>query len=215
VAAYNWLAERINRRQVVRHAHLLTGELLDVGCGQKPYERLLAPRLSRYVGLEHPETRHHREKVDVWGDAAALPFDDASFDTVVSFQVLEHVPEPREVLAEMHRVLRPGGTLFVTTPFMWGIHEAPRDFYRYTPYALQHLLGGAGFEAVVVTPVCGYWATTGLRFSYYLRRFARGPVEPAVRMIQHVVQGATMLLDRLQRVDSDAGGYATVARRPA
>lgn len=100
------------------------------------------------------------------GTATELPFDSGSFDTVLMLQTLEHVEEPLVALSEAYRVLRPNGLLVVTTPFMWGIHEQPRDFYRYTPYALEYLAGKAGFEQIDVQPTGGYWLTAGLRFSY-------------------------------------------------
>lgn len=212
--SHNWLITSINRRWAARVAPLAKGELLDVGCGTKPYEPLFAPYVSRYIGLEHPSTRHGREKVDVWGEAAALPFDDASFDTVVAFQVLEHCEEPREVLQEMHRVLRPGGRMILTTPFLWGVHEAPRDFYRYTRYGLEHLCGLAGFDGVVVTPVCGFWATFGLRLSYYLQRFRHGRRAVLVGSAQALIQGVAAVADRMDRVDRDTAGYVTIASRP-
>jgi SAM-dependent methyltransferase len=213
--AHNWLIHWLNWRDVREHAKSLDGELLDIGCGRKPYAPLVLPHVDRYVGLEHPETLHGREFVDVWGEATNLPFEDASFDSVVAFQVLEHIEEPQVMLREAYRVLRPGGRLLVTTPFMWGIHEAPRDFYRYTRYGLAHLVGAAGFEGVEVTASAGYWATAGLRLSYYTRRLSRGPLAYVMRAVQVVIQATALLLDSLDREESDPPGYVTLARKPA
>jgi SAM-dependent methyltransferase len=212
--SHNWLITGINRAWAARLAPLAHGELLDVGCGTKPYEELFRPYASRYVGLEHPATRHGREKIDVWGKAEALPFPDGSFDTVVAFQVLEHCEEPATVLGEMRRVLRPGGVVMVTTPFLWGVHEAPRDFYRYTSYGLEHLFAKAGFNRVRVEAVCGFWATIGLRFSYYLQRFRRGRMWVLIAPVQTFVQAFAAVADRIDRVERDTAGYVTVASRP-
>jgi SAM-dependent methyltransferase len=211
---HNWLAHWVNVRAVRRYAHLCRGRLLDIGCGEKPYERILSNGVTEYVGLEHPDTQHARDRVDVWGDAQDLPFDDTSFDSVCAFHVIEHTPQPSRVMAEAARVLRPNGTLLVAVPFMWGIHEAPRDFYRFTPYALRDLYARAGLIQVAIEPLCGYWATASLRLSYALARFARGPLRVPVLAFLSFVQGIGLVLDRLDPVETDAGGYIAIGRKP-
>jgi SAM-dependent methyltransferase len=210
VAAHNWLALRRNRQTVERCAPLCHGDLLDIGCGEKPHEELLRPFLASYTGLDHPDTLHSH-KAELWGSATALPCDDKSYDTVVMFQTLEHVEEPGLALSEAYRVMRPGGLLFVTTPFMWGIHEQPRDFYRYTPYAMTYLCEKAGFTNVTVTSVGGYWLTAGLRFSYYLQMYAHSWRRPLVRPFQHAAQLLGDKLDHLDGAPQDSAGYTTLA----
>lgn len=78
--------------------------------------------------------------VDVVGDVHALPFEDSSFDIVLCVEVLEHLHTPQKALDEMRRVLRPGGTLLLTTRFAQTIHDAPGDYYRFTRYGLAHML---------------------------------------------------------------------------
>ena len=165
-----------------------------------------------YTGLEHERTLHDA-KADVWGDATDLPFGDGSFDTVVMFQTLEHIPEPARALSEAHRVLRPGGVIVITTPFMWGLHEQPYDFYRYTPFALEYLADAAGFVDVKIEQVGGYWLTAGLRFSYHLQSRAwswrRYPLMP----LQFVAQAVASAMNRIDRDEVDATGYTTIGRR--
>jgi SAM-dependent methyltransferase len=199
---------------VERHLALFHGDLLDIGCGEKPYEDLLLPRVSSYVGLDHLDTQHSGSRVDVWGDAAALPFGDNEFDTIAAFQVLEHVPEPSKVLVEAYRVLRPGGGIYISTPFMWGLHELPHDYFRYAPAGLHHLVSQAGFIGINVIPVSGYWLMAGLRFSYYVRRFARGPLETLLAPLMSLVQCIALALDFLDHVESDSIGYVTTAAKP-
>jgi SAM-dependent methyltransferase len=212
---HNWLIHSANWAVVARHANRCHGDLLDIGCGDKPYERLLLPHVERYIGLEHPATIHRKDRVDVWGDAAHLPFAANTFDTVCAFHLLEHTETPDRVIAEAHRVLRPGGTVLLSVPFLWGIHEAPRDFYRFTPFGLEYLLRSNGFVGVIVEPLGGFWMTAGLRFSYHLQRFARGPAIPILRIVQCAAQVLVLALDRLDLNETDAPGYIAVARRPA
>jgi SAM-dependent methyltransferase len=128
----------------------LKGRLLDFGCGRKPYENLFA--VSEYVGLDLEQTGHdHRNsKVDVFYDGKYIPFPDESFDALFCAEVLEHVFDPEPVLAEIHRVLKPGATALLTVPFCWNEHEVPFDYARYSTFGIKHLLEKNGFEVLEV-----------------------------------------------------------------
>jgi SAM-dependent methyltransferase len=130
-------------------AHRITGRTLDIGCGQKPYERLMAS--SAYVGLEidSPENRI-KKNADFFYDGTRFPFLDGEFDSALANQVFEHVFNPIEFLRETNRILKPGGTLLLTVPFVWDEHEQPHDFARYSSFGLSALLTGAGFEIVIM-----------------------------------------------------------------
>jgi len=128
--------------------------------------------------------------------------------------VLEHVPEPAQLLGEAGRVLRNGGHLVLTAPHIWGVHEEPHDYYRFTGFGLAHLARRAGLEPVEVRPLAGYWVTAGARFCYYLQHFERGPLALLVRPLYAGVQLAAWLLDRLHRVEGDAWNFLLVARKP-
>jgi SAM-dependent methyltransferase len=79
--------------------------------------------------------------VDVAADAHQLPFRDSLFQRVECDAVLEHVRRPEQVMAEMSRVLAPGGYLHVVTPFCHPFHEYPKDYRRFTPDGLRELAG--------------------------------------------------------------------------
>lgn len=212
----NWLPAWLNTRKVRRFAPACHGDLLDIGCGSKPYETILGPHVRSYVGLEHPDTVHDRSKVDVWGDASALPFANGSFDTVVLFHVIEHTEAPERVVAEVYRVLRPGGTILLAVPFLWGLHEVPRDFVRFTSFGLEHLLASGGFERVHVEPMCATLGTLGLRASYFVLRVGSafpGGVRVAAPFVA-AIQLVGLVLDALYRDITDAAGYFSVARKP-
>lgn len=125
----------------------LSGEVLDVGCGCKPYRALVPAR--RYVGLDldSPFTRAVGA-ADWFYDGGDFPAANASFDGVLCSQVLEHVFTPEVFLAEISRVLRPGGRLLLTVPFIWDEHEQPRDYARYSSFGLRALLERTGFELI-------------------------------------------------------------------
>ena len=125
--------------------------VLDVGAGEQPYRELFSHVdyvTSDWANSVHPGAH----QVDIVAPADDLPVEDGSFDAVINTQVLEHVPEPGKVLAELFRVLRPGGRAYITLPLAWELHEEPYDFYRYTRYGISHLLREAGFEDIDVKP---------------------------------------------------------------
>jgi SAM-dependent methyltransferase len=127
----------------------LTGEILDVGCGRKPYRDLMP--CARYVGLEvdSPHARAH-SFADAYYDGRVFPFADGSFDGALCSQVFEHVFTPAPFLREVQRVIRPGGHLVLTVPFVWDEHEQPHDFARYSSFGLRAELERAGFEVVAM-----------------------------------------------------------------
>ena len=103
---------------------LLEGRVVDVGCGLQPYRKLLGSKVTEYVGVDRagPLCRP-----DVEGDALSLPFEDATFDALMSTQLLEHVVDPRKALAGMARVLKSGAPVVLTAPGTWPEHEVPYD----------------------------------------------------------------------------------------
>jgi len=123
----------------------LGGRVLDVGCGDRPYENLIPAK--EYIGLEldTPESRT-RGRADAFYDGRSFPFADGSFDAVLCNQVLEHVFAPDEFVRELARVLRDDGRLLLTVPFVWDEHEQPRDYGRYSSFGLAALLARHGFE---------------------------------------------------------------------
>lgn len=132
---------------------LPSGEkLLDYGCGNKPYQRLFSRKFSRHIGADFPGNSDADILIDENGTVAC---EDTSFDCVLSSQVLEHVTSPQKYLGEAQRVLKPGGSLIVSTHGIWPYHPDPTDFWRWTADGLQAEIERAGFEIVNVQAVLG------------------------------------------------------------
>lgn len=92
-----------------------------------------------------------REKQpDVQADAALLPFACQSFDVVICGELLEHVPNPEPVLTQSWAVLKPGGRLLISVPFLYHIHGDPYDYGRYTDHYWLEQLKAAGFTKIVI-----------------------------------------------------------------
>lgn len=144
-----WLCRREISRHLRKFAPRLSGEILDFGCGTGPYRNLLTSA-TRYVGLEYDSPENRRWKhADIFYDGLTIPLEQQCMDGVLSTQTLEHVPNPERIVAEWARILRPGGLLLLTIPFMWPEHEIPHDFQRYTTNGLAVLLQKGGFEILV------------------------------------------------------------------
>jgi SAM-dependent methyltransferase len=143
-----YFARKELRREIGSFAPKMQGRMLDVGCGTKPYRELFSST-SDYVGLEidTPENRVAK-RADFFYDGNTFPFEDASYDGVVCNQVLEHVFNPDQFLLEILRVLKPGGDLLLTVPFVWDEHEQPWDYARYSSFGLRSLLERNGFVVV-------------------------------------------------------------------
>lgn len=211
------LVDHIRTRALRDAAPLARGRLLDIGCGIKPYRELFGPYVDEHVGVDHPSSLHGADAVDLTATAYDIPVPDGSFDTVLSTAVLEHLEEPLEGLEEARRVLRDGGLAIYTVPFIWHVHEAPRDFYRYSRYGLQHLFDRAGFDVVEIRALSGFWVTFGQLFVYYLYRFRRGPLRivPLIEILGVAIQALALALDRIDRAEQWTWMYLVVARARA
>lgn len=155
------------------------GELLDVGCGQMPYRKYILEnsKINKYIGLDIETAIMYNEAVkpDYTWDGKAMPFDDESYSTLMATEVLEHCPEPELILQEMKRVLKKDGFLFLTTPFLWPLHETPHDEYRYTPFALNRLLKDAGFNDIKIYAGGGWHASLAQMLGLWVRRSGLSP----------------------------------------
>ena len=188
------------------------GRLVDIGCGTKPWLRTFAPHVDEHIGADHAETLHGLASVDVVCDAYHVPFEDATVDTILLTEVLEHLERPGQALVECARLLRPGGHLIVTTPFSWPLHEEPRDFFRYSPHGLRHLSEAAGLEVVELHPLSGSWTTIALHFSYALQRY-RSRARPIVDCLSVSAQRLAWSWELFDYQTSLSWNHLLVARR--
>ena len=135
----------------------LTRKLLDAGCGCKPYRKLF-DHCSGYIGMdiENPGHSHEMEDIDVYYDGLHFPFEDESFDSVFSSEVFEHAQHLDQIIQEINRVLRAGGKLLVSVPFVWNEHELPYDYRRYTSCGIKKLLESHGFQVMKMSKSTGY-----------------------------------------------------------
>jgi SAM-dependent methyltransferase len=227
-------------QSLARLAPRTRGRLLDVGCGDKPYEQIFRPYVDEYLGIEHRPTFHvtsaaSRDKADIHYEGKTLPFPDASFDTVLSVQVLEHTPEPENLLAEMARVLKPDGLLILTAPFSFRLHEEPHDYFRFSRHGLEELCARSGLVIEELSPHGNLWSLLGHKLNSYLALHviriagvaqrmgklghevgapneARTWALPAVAPAMVAIAAAARVLDRVAPDPTETLGYTLLAR---
>lgn len=139
-----WL---LGPRTPPRTINRASGLVLDIGSADRWITRHLPAGIS-YFSLDYPATANafYQSKPDIFGDAGRLPFADSCFDNIICLEVIEHLPAPSSAIAEIARVLKPGGEAWVSVPFMYPIHNEPFDFQRFTEYGLRLEFERANFE---------------------------------------------------------------------
>ena len=200
-------------RWYARHLPLYAGGvLLDLGCGKAPFYELYAPHVSDVLCTDWPNSLHGRAYIDFASDlSTGIPLRDASVDTMVVSDVLEHVYRPQIVLNEMYRVLKPGGAVLMNVPFVYCVHEAPHDYFRYTQFAVSRMAEDAGFAIEVLDPLGGKF----LAFADVAGKALQGATllggPQVARTVQRAALAASGYLPRSAKFPLE---IATVLRRP-
>lgn len=187
-----------------------TRRVLCVGSGGELAERIGRMRESRVTTLDVDPAR----SPDVVTDVCDLHvFEAGSFDAVFLMEVLEHVHDPALALAEIRRVLAPGGLLVLSTPFVFEIHEAPHDYYRFTEHGLRHLL--RDFASCRIERRNGYLKATLVPWMRLTR--SRYPSDMLIGLLAIAVctllSPVLSLLDRAIRSDALTTGYFATCRK--
>jgi len=203
--------KRVDADLAAAAAHF-TGRVLDVG-GARQRGAFRRPAGARWVVADI----ERGFRPDVGADVQALPFRDAVFDAIKATELLEHVPDVARALGECRRVLRPGGHLVITAPFLERLHGDPGDYSRYTRSMWERLLAAADLKPVTIDEQGGYFT--------HLAGLLRFLVLRAPRPLRWAGYGFFPLLDLMTRLDASprtrrsdfaafVGGYLIVAERP-
>lgn len=216
-----------------RHAR---GSVLDVGGADfflaardrgVPFERwtTLEPRPAEAPGIEAIDDARFQL---VRGDGCAMGFDDASFDTVLCIQVVEHVLEPLALVSELGRVLRPGGTAVLLVPQTSTTHLAPAYFGNFSRWWIDAALERAGLERVEHRRLGGVWSTQASHLVFFFLQALRlpGMSDPQARrgplfwpllplmVVWALVSLPVALLFSLGDLAEEPNNHLVVARRP-
>lgn len=129
----------------------MEGKILDLGSGKTPYYKLFSPKAKTFRSDIDPESG-----ADFIFDAnEKFPMNDSEFDIVFSMNLLEHLREPERAINEAYRVLKKGGKLYLTVPFMYPYHGDYGDYYRFTHKRIETFLTKAGFSSHKIDRLAG------------------------------------------------------------
>jgi len=187
--------------------------LLDAGAGEGNYKHYFPSQ--RYCGIDLAvgDAKWDYSRLDVNGDLLSLPFPDLTFDACLNVVTLEHVREPARVVAEVARVLAPGGRLLLIVPHEWEEHQQPHDYYRYTRYGVEYLLRQAGMSEISIAPVGGYFRLLARRMLNGLQFFP-GPLMFVAAVFLVPPALVLPLFEPLDRRQNFTLGYICSARKP-
>lgn len=217
---HNWLGYNITDKWLLEYSKYYKGILLDLGCGEAPYKEFFLQYADKYIGVDWTNTLHN-SKADIvsnLNDKIELP--DKYADTVISISVMEHLCEPQLFLNESYRVLKDGGVMILQVPWMWWIHEAPYDYFRYTPYGLRYMLEKSGFTDIHVQPTSGFFTMWFLKMNYFSLRWIKGSnirrnlTKMLLTPFWYIAQKLAPWLDSMHRGWSlESVGYFVIAKK--
>jgi SAM-dependent methyltransferase len=192
--------------------------VLDAGAGPAMYRETF--KNVRYETADrHPSSTYVCDLHD-------LPLQDSEFDAIISTQTLEHTQEPKRVLQELFRVLKPGSPILLTAPFFHKEHLQPYDFYRFTSFGMKYLFETVGFEIEKMEWLEGFFGTIGYAMKTISAELAKCNVkgidpenEKKINMAKGLLQKLGSFfnsLDMLHKV-TDSGfpkNFVVLARKP-
>lgn len=185
--------------------------LIDFGCGDMPYKPVIEPHVGKYLGVDlemNPKADHHID----FDSKTTLP--DNYADIVLSNQVLEHVDSPEGYLQEAWRLLKPGGSIILTTHGYWLYHPTPNDYWRWTGAGLRKVVEKENFKINSFTGVLGLTASGLQLFQdgilFKLPKF----LVPIWSVIMQAVIGLFDKIHSQAQRDRDSALYIVVAQKP-
>lgn len=152
--------------QIKKFSHYIKGSILDIGAGKSDRYSDFFEK-TKYTRLDNNPDFNP----DIIADAQAIPLEDESFDSIVSTQTLEHLPEPQKAIKEFYRLLKKDGYALITVPFFNEIHDEPYDYWRFTKFSLEKIFKEAGFKIVELEQTGGFFAVLAqLLIRYIINR---------------------------------------------
>ena len=202
--------------------------ILDAGAGESIYKKFFSHCNYKAIDLAVGESRWNYANLDYVGFLHEMPIENEMFDAVLCTQVLEHLEWPRESVKEMHRVIKPGGKLYMTVPMAQNEHQVPYDFFRYTSYGLESICKHAGFNDIKITPFGGLWVRWAFELPRAMSIFPSAgirskkpnvlgitllPVRIATLGIMRLLQMLFLYLERFDKKKNDPWGWECVATK--
>jgi len=217
---HNWVLYDIGDKFRKKYSIYYKGTLVDLGCGEAPYKDFFLKYVDTYIGVDWTKTLHN-SKADIVSDLnIKINLDNETADTIVSLSVMEHLYEPQTFLNEAYRILKKDSYIILGVPWMWGIHEAPHDYFRYTSFGLEYMFQKAGFKEIKIEPTTGFFTTWIIKMNYFMMKFVRGPklIKYTIKLLLlpfwYISQKIAPILDKLDRNwKAETQAYYVVAKK--
>lgn len=148
--------ENTIRQRMIRDFFRKNGRstaLLDLGCGPRPYYSVYSKYCDSSTGTDLKDSPFPKHKIDIYCSATSVPLPDSCFDVILCTEVLHDIPEPFQLISEAKRLLKPGGKLLLTTPFVVPLVDGEYDHYRYTANGLKFQVEKGGLKIQKIEPV--------------------------------------------------------------
>jgi SAM-dependent methyltransferase len=217
---HNWAVYQSLDKILLKNTAMIRGCVYDLGCADTHYKTFLLKYAEEYKGVDWANSYHDTQADIIANLNSELPLENNVADTVFTISTLEHLAEPQLFLDEANRILKPDGALLLQVPWQWQIHEAPHDYYRFTPFGLKYLLEKAHFKDIQITPQLGLFSTLFLKLNYFLNRFSRGPkwLRFSINIILLPIWTTNQLLGKVLDIldtnwSQETCGYVVVARK--
>jgi SAM-dependent methyltransferase len=223
----SWLHPRyLNKRYTYQLLssirHYAQGRMIDIGCGLLPYQMLFKEGVTSYIGVDWPASVE-KARPDIIADALCLPILNDKADTVLATELMEHLPDMDQFVAEVARILRRGGAFILSVPFIEPLHEEPRDYYRLSHYGLRVILERHGFSFIKYFPKGGLAGVLGSFVSLALYDFMNPSDKNGYRKnnplvlllilpICSIIQIISYLFDGLLKESKFTLGYVAIAK---
>jgi len=202
---YPWL-----HNAIITHHIAMSDKAISIGAGGEIAAELQCAGVT-VVSIDiNPE-----RKPDILASVENMKFfADASVDAIFCLEVLEHVQSPERAVAEIYRILCPGGLIIGSTPFLLGIHDSPTDYFRFTRHGLKLLFSGFVGESLLERN--GYFSALSVLIT---RRFVIGTRSERLiaLFLSPLLLCACFILELLDRVlpsDDGTTGYFFIFRKP-
>lgn len=202
--------------------------VLDAGSGSAPYKQLFEH--ATYESADFEQVNKEYANSTYTCNLDNIPVEDCRFDYIIFNQVMEHLPNPKKVLLELNRVLKPDGKMIYTGPLFYEEHEQPYDYYRYTQFGLHELFSSTNFTIDRLDWLEGYYGTVGYQLNRMAKYLPLNPkylgagikgylLAPAMLLLKVIFSGCSILFHRLELKEKYTlkgypKNYVAIVRKP-
>lgn len=184
----------------------IEGRVLDLGAGSAKYKEMILQKASEYRSCDAVKNKN----IDDICDVLNLSYPQESFDTVISTQVMEHVNNPYKIAEQIYKVLKPGGKVIVTAPFLIPMHSDPGDYFRFTAGGLCEIFKQSGFTVIESGHYGGFFIVLSemIHFSFF------NPYSHKPNRLMILVEKTAKFLDKIFNSKKIYANSFIIAQKP-